>query len=422
MNDDHPHTARHTPTPTLDPPVALLYRPAGPPPSPAGCNPFYLLSGLCMLAGLFTLNNSLDWSPLPVANLLILIFTLNLYEFVLIAVGVFLACRGLMRDATTLFVLEAFFLVDAGFLNSEVFSFDLPMGTAVNAALLALAAVKLAMVFRGLGLSIADRRYPLILIQMVLLLAIPGVFKQISIGRNGAVPALAIYGMWWIVGLIPLLHVLLTRGADQTRHRRLVGTFVVLVSISILAHLCTSNWVYNVRWAQANLAPVLLGLSAAIGMADRHVGSLSTRMRSQLLLPALAIILATEHTSSLLFAIQDVPISPLRLTLLAAALVYLHGLLIHRHVYFGIAASMCLAAAGLGHSPARIIETIVATADRTGRGVGELLPRSLKNWGILSVVASFALLAIGTAVSLLRPRPAGAQDDAAWLPQQKRTT
>ena len=67
-------------------------------------NPFYLLSAMCMLAGLFALNDSLNFSPLPAANLLIMILVLNVYEFLLIGIGIFLARRGLMRDAATLLV------------------------------------------------------------------------------------------------------------------------------------------------------------------------------------------------------------------------------------------------------------------------------------------------------------------------------
>ena len=85
-------------------------------------NPFYLISAMFMLAGLFSLNDSLDWSPLPVGNVLILIATLNVYEMLLIGLALYLHHRGVRRDATMLLVIEAFFLVDAGFLNSEIFT------------------------------------------------------------------------------------------------------------------------------------------------------------------------------------------------------------------------------------------------------------------------------------------------------------
>ena len=51
-------------------------------------NPFYLLSACCMLFGVFAMNDSLDWSPLPQNNLLVLIATLNVYELALVVLAV----------------------------------------------------------------------------------------------------------------------------------------------------------------------------------------------------------------------------------------------------------------------------------------------------------------------------------------------
>jgi hypothetical protein len=87
-------------------------------------NPFYFLSACCMLLGIFVLNDSLDWSPLPEDNLLILIGTLNVYELALVILAAVLLRRGLVRDGMFLLFLEAFFLADAGFLNMEIFTSD----------------------------------------------------------------------------------------------------------------------------------------------------------------------------------------------------------------------------------------------------------------------------------------------------------
>src|SRR4051794_12220898 len=84
-------------------------------------NPFYLISASCMLFGCLLLTNSLSWDPIAVRRLLILIVTLNVYEFALVAIGLYLiARRGLKRDGWMLLVLEAFFLVDVTFLNAEI--------------------------------------------------------------------------------------------------------------------------------------------------------------------------------------------------------------------------------------------------------------------------------------------------------------
>lgn len=366
-------------------------------------NPFYLLSAMCMLAGLFALNDSLDWSPLPVANLLGMILILNIYECLLILMGILLLRRGHKRDAATLFVLEAFFLVDAGFLNSEIFTFDLRIGLAVNAVLLILAAAKVAAVFLGLGVPIRSGRYGLVLGQMCLLMAMPGVFKLVASGTGATLQPWALYAVWWIVGLIPIAYLILTEISETIdRHRGVIGAFVILPTISILAHLCTSNWVYHVRWHSANLTPLLLGLAIAIGASDRHVRNVALRMRLQLLLPILAIALAAASpTPSLEFLVAGITINPLRLTGLGAVIVFVHGLIIHRHPYFGIAGMLCLGGAGAGESPRAILDNI-----------WRLIPRTIHGWGAVSVAFSFVLLGIGWMLSLSRPVPVEADEES----------
>src|SRR5688572_3744039 len=137
-------------------------------------NPFYILSACCMLLGCFVINDSLDWSPLPQDNLLVLIATLNVYEAALIALGLVLVRKGLLRDGIFLLFLEAFFLADAGFLNMEVFTSDVHLGFVVNTLLLGLAAMKLAVVFAAMGVRIRSGLFVFILVEMFILLAVPG--------------------------------------------------------------------------------------------------------------------------------------------------------------------------------------------------------------------------------------------------------
>jgi len=374
-------------------------------------NPFYLLSAMCMLAGLFALNDSLDWSPLPKHNLLWLILILSVYELLLIGLGAFLARRGLWRDAATLFVLEAFFLVDAGFLNAEIFAFDFSLGLAINVVLFLLAFIKLAVVFRSLGLPLSDLRYPLVLAQMLILLAMPGLFKGVFESSLRDLP-IAIFGAWWVVGLIPILYLLMLREMPPERHRAIIATFILLPAVSILAHLCTSNWVYHVRWQSANLAPLFLGLAAAIGGSDRHVRSLALRMRLHLALPLLAILLTSSNPRPLYLHFGgDLLLTPTRLAVLVAAAVYLYGLLLHRHPYFGVAGALCLGAAGLGESPGAMANNLTLVSRTTAGTAWRFVPRTVAQWGITSIVASYLLLAIGMLLSLNRPIPKPVEAD-----------
>src|SRR5262245_48674754 len=99
-------------------------------------NPFYVLSAACMLTGIFLLNNSLTWTPLPKHNLLVLIVTLNIYELMLVALAALLVQRSIIRDAVGVLVIEALFMADGGFLNMEIFTADVRLGLAVNIVLM----------------------------------------------------------------------------------------------------------------------------------------------------------------------------------------------------------------------------------------------------------------------------------------------
>src|SRR5580658_7893723 len=84
-------------------------------------NPFYLISACCMLAGCLALTNSLSWLSIPLWRLLILLATLNVYEAALIGLAAYLVLvRGYRRDGMILVILEAFFLIDITFLNTEI--------------------------------------------------------------------------------------------------------------------------------------------------------------------------------------------------------------------------------------------------------------------------------------------------------------
>ena len=274
-------------------------------------NPFYLLSAVCMLFGCIALTNSSSWSPIRLNRLLILIATLNFYELLLVGLALFLIVkRGLRRDGTILLILEAFFLVDVTFLNSEIFSTNLRIGLIVNALLFLLAIVKVAVIFRGLGISLASGAFATAIIELAMLFALPGVFKRIATDHNGSLPAAAIYAAWWSIGLLPVVATLLMRSrhyftepqrARFHQSRQIVGLLVILPVVSLLAHICTSNWIYNVRWYPSNVSPLILGLAVAIGGYDAHVATLGKRMKAHFVLPILALFLSGQFPSLLVF-------------------------------------------------------------------------------------------------------------------------
>jgi hypothetical protein len=85
-------------------------------------------------------------------------------------------------------------------------------------------------------------------------------------------------------------------------------------------------------------------------------------------------------------------------------------MLLHRHPYFGIAGTMCFLTAGLGHSPEAMTNNAVTIGDRGVRSVWKLVPRTVAQWGLVSVACSFLLLGAGMVVSLLRPARNGGDE------------
>ncbi|MEA2710948.1 MAG: hypothetical protein QOF78_3549 [Phycisphaerales bacterium] len=379
----------------------------------ADYNPFYLLSACCMLFGVFAMNDSLDWSPIPMRQLLTMIITLNIYEAMLIALAVFLLRRGIRRDATILLIIEAFFLADVGFLNMEVFARDVWIGLIVNTFVLTAAIVKVALVFRAAQIPLADGRFAFVAIQLGVLFAAPGIFAIVAQPRDQHLPMLAIYGGWWLCGLLPVAYAVLVGSGDVFR-RRLNGrplgvelivsrAMLALPMLSLIAHLCLANWVYKVTFHPLNVAPLLIGLAVAIGHCDQHVATLASRMRIQLALPFVAIALsAIKFPPELVFPFGGTEMSPLRLALLASALVYLDGLWLHRHAYFAAAAGLCLGFAGMGHSVTSINDNSLDLAKSSADAFDRMIPKTLFAWGFVSVIAAFVLLVLGAIVSMVR--------------------
>jgi hypothetical protein len=370
-------------------------------------NPFYLLSAVCMLVGCILLTNSTSFTPISRSRLLVMLGTLNCYEALLIGLAVWLiATRDLVRDGAILLGIEAFFLVDTTWLNHEIFTIDLRLGVIVSALLMIAATVKLAAIIIGLRIHHGNGAFVLIATQLAILFAMPGVFRHISAPRHGALPALALYAGWWVVGALPVLATLLLRGWPWIRFRRVVRLFVIFAFASVALHLALENWVYKVRWYDANLAPLALGLALAFGLHDKHVFSLAMRMRLQLALPVAAVALSVGFPSALMFPLHGISMSPLRLVFLAAVIVYVHGLFTYRHMYFLLATAGCFAAAGLGVSLPAIVQS-VQTGWSSVVDVGRrLIPRTSTHWGVLSVVASFLLLVLGAIASVMKARQA----------------
>lgn len=372
-------------------------------------NPFYLLSAACMLGGCLALTNSLSWLSLPLPRLLTLIATINLYEGLLVALALLLASRGLMRDARILLIVEAFFLLDVTFLNAEVVTASLRIGTFVSAGLFVLAVIKLRLVMRALGTDLSPARFVYVVTQVAALLAIPCILRRID---QGAVTPLNFYAVWWVVGLLPILQEIATRIWGVGHSQRIPGAaalYLILPWISLIAHVGILHYVYGVAFYGAMVAPVLIGLTLLVNRASPE----STEARANLLalrgmLPLAAIVVSWNHPSVLAFSLAPVSSAHVSTTMLAAAaayLTYVYCFLLSSVLFFLSAGAIFALAMLFGPSPSDVRRVTWSVWSWSIGMTNRIVPKTLAGWGIVSVLASFFFLVIGAGISLAAPRP-----------------
>jgi hypothetical protein len=365
-------------------------------------NPFFLLSALCMLLGSLLLTNSLSWSPVRLERVLLLTATVNVYELILVGLGLFLVVRrNARRDAGILLVLEAFFLVDVAFLNAELFAIDRWVGLIANVGLLTLAVVKLAVIFHVLRVPLTSPIAACLVGEIVALYALPGVLKFYAAAGDGTLPALAMLTVWWGIALLGAAIYYASRHVHV--HVPLLGWFApftaIVAGVSLLAHAGTQQWVYDLGYYGAHLAPMLA--LAAFVLCHR-----TTTVPVGLGLALGALMAAGRYPSSLAFELFDHRITPVHVTLV---MVYVAMAWTLARAIFAWAMTMGVGVAAValfGPAPSSVAAGLRIWAEWVWGGmVGVfqmLRPRTQTHWGVVSVAMSFVFLAIGAVISLLR--------------------
>lgn len=392
-------------------------------------NPFYLLSAMSMLAACLLLANSLSWSPIPFPRLLGLLGILNVYELLLLALGLYLFRRHSGgspggageggRDATQLLFLASVFLADAAFLNSEVVTYSLKVGLLLNAALLLLALGKFLLTARVLKLPLDPGRLLSVAFLFTLLFGLPAWLKTVD---RAQITGLHLYACWWAATAAAAAYDLLTGRAasdNPSSHRwgLLTTLFIVLPMLSLLTHIGILHYVYNEPFIAPDAAPVLLLLAIVLGRVPGPVAarigipSAQHARRVQALLPLFAVMVSSSAHFTLRLPLAGA-ISPLVLTIFAAVLTYAFTLFrpyALRVLLGSAAATIAYLLSPSAATLASAAQRALALADRVFSFAMSLIPSTRLGWGLLSLIAAFALLALGAHISIRRPQSPSAQ-------------
>lgn len=232
-----------------------------------------------------------------------------------------------------------------------------------------------------------------------MLFGMAGGFKSLS--HDGSLDPRILNGAWWIAGALAAAWAFIPR---RQRSGRLAGVpvrlYMLIPFASIIVHLCGANRVYTMDFYPANVTPVLLGLAVALGAAP--ILSRSAVAKLQMSLIVLAGIVSLTAPRELSFSFLGMALSPMRLTLLAATAVAIAAFLRHRRWAFACAATLCAATAAMGHTLERVRESLNAIGEFISKVANAMVPTTPMGWGVMAVVASFVLLAVGAVVSLRR--------------------
>lgn len=379
-------------------------------------NPFFILSALCMFAGVRVILSAINAAPGDLSALLGSIVAVNLYETAVIALGLFLIVRrGQYRDGWMLLSVEALFLLDLTNLNAELFTANLRWGIVVNLFCWLLAIIKVSVVLRTLKIQLRTPEFAYIALQLAAIFFMAGIFKQISkhSPQEGALSVMTLYGAWWLAGAMLVLATLCLRKPGEWRMASSLAPslsalpgrlYLFLPFISLLVHLCGANRVYALTFNPANVAPLLLGIAVLLsrwqtGFRRSFILSLQT------MLAGIAVLISLPFVPQLYLHIGSHWISPLRLSLAGSAGVLIFAFFQSWQLMAAQIAACALMAAALGNSPAEIQRNSLELARMLVAQFKRLIPETQMQWGIIAVMASFIMLGIGALVSLRKHPP-----------------
>jgi hypothetical protein len=220
---------------------------------------------------------------------------------------------------------------------------------------------------------------------------------------DGVVSPRIMYGLWWLVGLLPVIYDLLARAERGHEDWDLVQNVIRRVYLiapwcMLVIHMGFSHWAHHSDFHLADVAPPLLGLAIA---STRLTLESNLRLIARVL-PALALILTFMVPAGPLqwpipFMEEARTVTPAFITIAATILTY--GYM--ASMFHLLCAALTLFLIGTGF----LFETYVLAALRAAiRFIVSLLPTTVYAWGITAILLAFLLLGAGTFWSLKRTR------------------
>ncbi|MEO0586337.1 MAG: hypothetical protein AAF078_01735 [Planctomycetota bacterium] len=367
-------------------------------------NPFYLLSGVCLLGGKYLISDAGHEVQDSLGVVVGLLAAFTVYElFVFVLAGWLLRRHGQVRNTGWLLGLAVLLLADVTFVYQEALTMAgwSGVGLAVIAIGLGLGKVEWAAWVSGVRLRRVDRA--VLAAAVIALFTLPIAMRQAKLAE--VMGPWAMYAAWWAVGaLVCAWGATLRSGRVRVsaRSRRLArGLSAWLLAVPVVslgAHVAVLHWVYEVEWGMVMAGPVALGAAGAVVLARRPTASVGGVAWVAWGAAAIAAMVSASPPSRLGLEAWEW-LTPWRcIGAAAAGLALLAG--VRRGVWAASVPLGALAVGGVIGPDGRVASDRLATAIRWAvEIVRDLVPRSAMTWGLMAMAWSFVLLGLGAVFS-----------------------
>ncbi len=374
-------------------------------------NPFYLLSAVCLILGCWLLGHTSQSLP----GLSALIAGLVAYELLAVPLALWLARqRAFGRDAAIVSVLVIFLAADFTFFYSQAAT---ERQDFAQIATLFGAAQSLAVVgwlLRGFGVRLTQAGQWILAADFLAIHLMPLAMRLLSDKAN---MALALLGVAVATGLLLALHGLPARwrhpemaaGESRRLTRALAWLAPAVALASLAAHGASVQWVYDIRFGGAHLAPLALGGAALLlGLERKNLWPAGLAIQWAGALAVLGVLLTLGDDMGLTWNVLReqtwLGLSPMRGATLAAAALLWCAWRMNRHKVLLFLATCASGLFLLGHSMKVAMAHVGLLWDWLGRTFSVSVPTTRAGWGVVLFVGAFVLLGVGALISRLGAR------------------
>ena len=177
-------------------------------------------------------------------------------------------------------------------------------------------------------MSIVTPAFAICVVTLVVLLGHPALRNDLGDRDRGHVPELAMYTLWWVLGVLVAAYGVASqsryastfRGLMAPTHSAGIGhVYASVLLVLLLAHVGTAHWVFTCPFRAADLSPFCVGLGVLLfGIPGNAFVRRSSAVNLCVALMVAAVLLSVNAPRELTVDVGPFRLTPLMLAIVAA--------------------------------------------------------------------------------------------------------